>query len=218
MNTSQTVDAANRSLIYHLLALSFTLPSVVTGFHLKQTVGELGVEVWDTGEGNGRRLPMALFIRSLSVFDSNQLEVVQHEHVRLFGLGITQKTALCPSVECAYRPEMAADRLACALQDIYGAWGVDVPLALACRVETQLEFLAFLCRYTDEKGVQQVKDDFLNQHARRWLPDFADQVANRSQQLYYRTAANLLAAFLQTECSQLGPLLAPSQIFTEISQ
>lgn len=200
LETSSIVQATNCGVIYHLLALSFSMPNSATGFHLKQTVGELGVEVWDDNGGNGRRLPMAPFIRSLSAFDPDRLESVQREYVRLFGLGIGQHEAQCLPIECAYRPDLSADRLACTLQETYGTWGIDVPLALACRVETQLEFLAFLCRHEAEKGVPQAKDDFLDQHARRWLPDFAAQVAVHTQLLCFRTAANLLAAFLQAQC------------------
>lgn len=212
------MEATNCGVIYHLLALCFSMPSAATGFHLKQTVGELGVEVWDDNGGNGRRLPMASFIRSLSAFEPDRLEVVQREYVRLFGLGAGQYGALCPPVECAYRLDLAADWLACALQETYATWGIEVPLALACRVETQLEFLAFLCRHEDQKGVSQAKDDFLNWHARRWLPEFAARVAAHTQLLCFRTSANLLAAFLQAECPQPGPSLGPTPIPTEVSR
>lgn len=201
--------ATNCGVIYHLLALSFSMPNAATGFHLKQTVGELGVEVWDENGGNGRRLPMAPFIRSLNAFEPDRLEATQREFVRLFGLGAASREALCPPVECAYRPDVAADRLACALQETYGVWGVDVPLALVCRVDTQLEFLAFLCRHAEERGVQQAKDNFLHQHAQRWLPDFSAQVAAHTQLLCFRTAANLLAAFLHAECPQASNDSAP---------
>lgn len=191
-----TPDA--HALIYELLALSFSYPDASFAERLKGLVGELEVEVLAEDSHGLPVLPIVSFIRALATFDQQMVGQAQQEYVRL--LAESHPEALCSAHEWFYRLEVPRNTLACALQETYAFWGQDVSLDVATRVETELGLLALLCRrLDDDEAAQRARQDFLDEHALRWLPRFAVDVAACTRLDFYRAAARLLGAFLEIE-------------------
>ena len=192
-----TPDA--RAFLYELLALSFTYPDDYFVDRLKGLIGELEVEAWDEDSHGLPVLPIAPYIRALATFNEQTIERVQQEYVRLFIE--SHPDALCSVHEWVYCLDTPREALAHTLQITYASWGQDVSLFVATHVETELEFLALLCRYTNDEASRRARQNFLREHALRWLPRFAEDVANCTQLDFYRAAAQLLAAFLEIEAN-----------------
>jgi TorA maturation chaperone TorD len=192
-----------RVILCHLLAQSFSYPNIYLADSLKRLVGNLCIESWDSDSQGQPLLPIAPFIRVLATLDQRQIELLQQEHMRLFGGD--RSPGLCPPYAWAYRPDVSAETLAENAQRIYAAWGWDVVWDRATHLETELEFLAFLYRQTDNEAAQLVRENFFSQHALIWLLRFAADVVIAAQFEFYRTAAQLLTAFVTMETfAQIG--------------
>ena len=77
------------------------------------------------------------------------------------------------------------------------------------RVDAELELLQFLCMLEagpaeapegaepPEGGWAAARERFLEEHARMWMPRFADEVAEESREPFYRAAAQVLKTVLE---------------------
>lgn len=75
-------------------------------------------------------------------------------------------------------------------------------------VATELEFLQWLCMLeadisqapvgieSPEEGWSGIHDRFLEEHARVWMPSFAEQVSKETREVFYGVAAGLLGAVI----------------------
>jgi len=185
------------AILYHLLAQCFSYPSNYLIESLKRLVGELRIESWDSGSQGQPILPIASFVRALAALDRRVIGDLQQEHARLFGKD--GSTALCPAYAGAYYSDVWGGVLAQDAQRIYAAWRQDTALDRATHIETQLEFLAHLCRQADNEAAQLARQDFLHKRVLNWLPRFAADLSAATQFDFYRTTAQLLAAFLEIE-------------------
>jgi TorA maturation chaperone TorD len=189
--------------LYHLLALSFACPDAGFAERLTRLIGELRLETWDSDSAGQPILPIAPFIRELAAFDQQKLTQIQQECQRLFAQDSPE--ALCPAQAWAYRPDLPREVLTQAAQSAYLAWGQKIPPTRTTKLETQLEFLAYLCRHADDEAAQSARRDFLYQQALVWLLHFADKVVLMTRLDFYRAAAQLLTAFLKLEAgAQFG--------------
>jgi len=191
--------------LYHLLALSFACPDAGFAERLTRLMGELRLETWDRDSDGQPILPIAPFIRELAAFDQQKLAQIQQECRRLFASDHPE--ALCPAQAWAYRPDLPPEALTQAAQSAYMTWGQEIPLTRATHLETQLEFLAYLCRHADDEAARIARREFLYQQALVWLLRFADKVAVMTRLDFYRAAAQLLTDFLKLEAgAQFGAI------------
>ena len=144
------------------------------------------------------------------------------EHARLF-TGPGRPVVLCYASQYLDRDEHGPGRLngaaAAYAAAAYGTEGValvDEPRELPDHVVLELEFAFHLCRRAEhawEQGdgpeatrLTGVLGDFLDEHARPWLVEFAANVVSSARMDLYRALAELLLAHLTPECSRRGQL------------
>jgi TorA maturation chaperone TorD len=192
-----------RAILYHLLAQSFSYPNIYLADSLKRLVGELCIESWDSDSLGQPLLPMVPFVRVLATLDQRHIELLQQEHLLLFGGD--HSSGLCPPYAWRYRPDVSEETLAENALQIYATWDWDVVPSRATHLETELEFLAFLYRHTDNEAAQLARETFFSEQALVWLLRFAVKVERAAQTEFYRTAAQLLTAFVKMETfAQIG--------------
>lgn len=138
------------------------------------------------------------------------------EHLRLFvGPGHIQ----CPPYEAVYRK----DRPLMEKGLVMGPTTADVRRRyteanltmskkftdLPDHITVEMEFMHFLCgeesRFTEQGNHQQMakisrmQKEFLNEHLKPWVNDFADCVIRSANSSFYKAAANLLKTFIESE-------------------
>jgi TorA maturation chaperone TorD len=188
------------ALLYHLLARSFAYPEPYFAEELAALVGDLGLEAWEGDTKEPSVLPIASFIWVLAALNQELPGTLQQEHERLFGIdGL--KAALCPAHAWAYRFDLPRETLVETARNAYTTWGQEITPARATHVETQLEFMAYLCRRGDETASQTARRDFLYKHALAWLLRFAAAVTAATRLEFYQAASELLATFLKYEAA-----------------
>ena len=148
------------------------------------------------------------------------LNALAIEHARLF-TGPGRPVVMCYASQYLDRDEHDPRRLngaaAAYAAAAYRAEGValaDGPSELPDHALIELEFLYHLCRRVElarEQGngceatrLEGVLDEFLDEHARLWLAEFAAAVATAARLDLYRALAELLLAYLSAGCSQRG--------------
>ncbi len=138
------------------------------------------------------------------------------EHLKLFvGPGHIQ----CPPYEAVYRK----DRPVMEKGLLMGPSTADVRrryakanLALSKKftdlpdhITVEMEFMHFLCgeesRFTEQGNPQEsvkmrkIQKEFLNEHLKPWVNDFADCVLRSANSSFYKAAASLLRTFIEIE-------------------
>lgn len=185
------------SILYHLLAQSFSFPTGYFAEGLKRLVGELRIESWDCDSRGRPVLQMAPYIRVLATLNRLAVDQLQQEHYRLFQGGAS--TALCPVYAWAYLSNIPAEILTRDIRQIYAVWGWEVSPNRAAHLETELEFLAFLYRQVDDEAARLSRENFFARYTLAWLLRFAAAVTTATRSEFYRAAACLLADFLKLE-------------------
>lgn len=142
------------------------------------------------------------------------------EHLRLFvGPGHIQ----CPPYEAVYRK----DRPLMEKGLVMGSSTADVRrryaegnLALSKKftdlpdhITVEMEFMHFLCgeesRFAEQGNPQQsakirrMQKEFLDEHLKPWVNDFADCVIRSANSSFYKAAASLLKTFIESESENL---------------
>lgn len=186
------LSADNAATLYTLLARSFSGPTPATMAAITMLLGELPLEMLDAPAGGQPLLPVA----SLSwAMTQARLPQLQTEYARLFG----ERGLVCPYSR-AYRTDILPEELDRQAGRFYEAWQITPPAGQLTHVETELEFLGQLRRrQADTPTAAAAVAEFLFQHALVWLLNFAGRVVVVAQYQFYRSAAQLLSAFLQVE-------------------
>ena len=108
----------------------------------------------------------------------------------------------------------AAAAYAAAAYQAQGVATAPDPHELPDHVTIELEFLFHLCRREEDawghdddeaaRGLRRALDQFLGEHASRWLPEFAASVKAAATVDLYQALADLLGTHLSAEFGTLG--------------
>lgn len=185
------------AILYHLLAQCFIYPNVYSIEALKKLMGELKIETWGSRSDRQPILPIAPFVRTLAALNRRTIRDLQQEYARLFGED--GSAASCSAYFGSSSLRMWDDVLAQSTQNIFDMWRQGIDIEQTTHIETQLEFLSYLCQHADNEATQLAKQDFLHQCVFNWLPRFAGDVVAATRFDFYRTTAQLLVALLDVE-------------------
>jgi len=198
--TDSNSPATFRSNIYRILALSFAPPRTESK--------NLYVAI----------LEALAILRSTGADPSEGVRFsdLSREHLRLFvGPGHIQ----CPPYEAVYRkdkpllekglvmgPSMADVRRRYAEANVAMSQKfTDLPDHIA----VEMEFMYFLCieesKFTEQRNneelskIRKMQQEFLDEHLKPWVNDFANCVLQSSNSSFFKASANLLKAFIESE-------------------
>jgi TorA maturation chaperone TorD len=208
---SNAIGKANfRSNVYGILALSFSPPESEPK-NLYTAILDAGTFLRSTEDNAG---PDVNFPEDTAFADLGR------EHLRLFvGPGHIQ----CPPYEAVYRK----DRPIMERGLVMGPSTTDVRrryaesnLGLSKKftdlpdhIAAEMEFMHFLCaeesRFTEQGNSQEsakmrkIEKEFLNDHLKPWVYDFADCVLRSANSSFYKAAASLLKTFIESESENI---------------
>ena len=203
--------AFHRATMYRLCsaALGYPVPGRLAD------VARLAAVAAPTAEASLRPLIVTLTEAARTTQDA----AAASEYVRLF-----DGAARCVPYEGAYGPPQMSGKSAL-LADIagfYTAFGLEVAQGqpdVEDHIATELEFLSALAikeawaLAEDHHEHAEVSRDaavaFLGDHLARWAPAFADALGAASELGYYRAAAPLLRAWVETDTGHLGVTVTP---------
>jgi TorA maturation chaperone TorD len=143
------------------------------------------------------------------------------EHLRLFvGPGHIQ----CPPYEAVYRKDRPTmDRglvMGPSTADVRRRYN-EANLAMSQKftdlpdhIAVEMEFMHFLCaeeaksaeqgNLQESRKFRKMQHEFLNDHLKPWVNDFADCIIRSSKSPFYKAAADLLKEFIESELEDSG--------------
>ena len=190
------IVSQNRSVIYRLLALSFTYPDN-TFINLIQS-GALAREMNNATIYLGEdQIELLNLTSSLETFSGISLVSLQGEYSNLFETGVSR---ISPR-EYAYRWKDAChisqsnSDLQQALQRQYNSFGVHCDHGSEDHISVELEYMAFLCDQESSnwshgfsKAARDIRSQeraFVDDHLSRWLPEFCYRIRKQAPQSFY---------------------------------
>ena len=205
-NSDANTKANFRSNVYGILALAFSPP--------QSEAKNLYAAILDAHSflrsAEGTAAPDVNYPEDTASTDLGR------EHLKLFvGPGHIQ----CPPYEAVYRK----DRPIMEKGLLMGPSTADARrryaesnLALSKKftdlpdhITVEMEFMHFLCReesrFTEQGNPQEsakmrkIQKEFLNEHLKPWVNDFADCVLRSANSFFYKAAASLLKTFIESE-------------------
>lgn len=124
----------------------------------------------------------------VAAFEREDVETLQAEYTRLFLNGYPR--TICPPYESVYLEQRMHGEAAVAVAAAYAEWEMSVEPCLIDHLATELEFLAFLASAESlenelSEEARKASDAFMQQHFRRWTPQFvADLKAGATMDAY----------------------------------
>jgi TorA maturation chaperone TorD len=142
------------------------------------------------------------------------------EHLRLF---VGPGRVPCPPYESVYRQDrptlekgLVMGPSTADVRNSYAEANLTLPKSftdLPDHIAVEMEFMHFLCteeaRLTEQGNSQELakirkmQTEFLNEHLKPWVNDFAGCVTRSSNSYFYKAAASLLKTFIENESETL---------------
>ena len=183
--------------VYRLLARSLAYPDENFVWQVRDAIGQLPVDYW-----NSPHMPFSELIEGLGHMAQLPLEQIQGEYTRLFMAAFPQVP--CPPYESVYLEGRLMGDAAEVLDSLYRRWGLVVDGEDVDHAGAELEFEAFLLAL-DTPDSQSAAVDFLKEHLLTWLPQLASDIVRESNLLFYRSVGRLLVAILEEHAALVLP-------------
>lgn len=204
-----------RGRIYDIMSNAFSYPWNRKFFRPKSLLEPMDVVLLDEDDWAKGKEIVGRFGKYLPKM---ALKQVQQEYIRVFGHAVSQE---CPPYEMQYGTEggiQSQTDVLIQLGGFYETFGFEFPKSRGKeRVDhlaVELAFMAFLCfreaygitNDHDEKKITIIRQSvkkFLRNHIGRWTPLFTIFTARKAERGLYKDLVDVLALFVQNECSLL---------------
>jgi len=208
-NCKATEKYEFRANVYGILALAFSPPKMECG-----KLYEAILQAYQLLHSNDASTSKEHNAQNLSGAQLSK------EHLRLF---VGPGRVPCPPYESVYRQDrpilergLVMGPSTADVRHRYAEADLVLPknfTDLPDHIAVEMEFMHFLCA-EELKSIEQgnlqeserrrkMEQEFLKEHLEPWVESFADHVLNSTNSSFYRTAAELLKAFVKNESGHL---------------
>jgi DMSO reductase family type II enzyme chaperone len=208
---TQISIAATRSLIYKLLAIGYSYPTLESyedikngtfWINIKENIEQLSSEI----------LNKAIFEIKDGLFLSDiSFETFESEYLNAFETNMPNPS--CSLYEGSYAKEVNKAGLLLELKGFYENFGLNISKnfkELEDRITVELEFMHFLTFkqvQAKEEGLDampylKAQKDFLERHLGKWIPKFRMDVKDKIKFPFFRNLSLLTDAFITSEVQE----------------